>query len=627
MTVPTLTCEGAAPGVVVRTYRYAICGNLPGLDPARDGECVKRPLAARRDVPREVVEEMRRVHLLRNRLVEIWRAYDAQLEAIWLRYPEVRAAQERIDALKVAVEAARAQGVSAEETSMVRKELKEAIERLKLVKRGVYPVIKILRAEAKSAYTAAVAGTYREFAQDGGLYWGTYKDLLWSRHMPMVRKVSDQRKAGRKAQLRFRRWDGTERLAVVLQITSTSQRPRDPETLADAEGPWRNVFGLSPWIAPQTWQSMSRAEQRRATRGAVARFRIGSGPATAVVTLPVRIHRMLPAEATVVEAHLTRAKVTDGFECHLSVTVHLPAPGALVGGGRVAVHLGWRSLADGGLRVAVVAGAGRVPDALAGVVRDRGAWHEVVLPREWRARYERLAGVDSTRRLGFNAMRDWLVRWLASDGERRELLELAAGGSLEDLAQWRSPDRLRRVVAGLRCHFHVERHDAGPVTDVWDGAPQVTEAALRLIAWDRQDLHLHRWHGHGTAKVLGQRNDWWRQVASWVTRQAAVVVLDGWNLTDLAQRPGPGPENAQTRVANANRFMAAPGELRRYIEEAAERQGGAVEKTEFESSLPHIGCGGLLDGDKRKSAVMVGCAACGQVVDQDVNTLEHMMRA
>ena len=112
-------------------------------------------------------------------------------------------------------------------------------------------------------------------------------------------------------------------------------------------------------------------------------------------------------------------------------------------------------------------------------------------------------------------------------------------------------------------------------------------------------------------------------MAAWLAAQAGVVVLDSWPARQTI--PGASEEDTpRLRAARANAFVAAPGELRRYVTEAAGRRGAKVRSGPPQDAGIHYGCGGELPADERRQQVTVTCRACGHQVDQDRNMLEAM---
>jgi hypothetical protein len=303
---------------------------------------------------------------------------------------------------------------------------------------------------------------------------------------------------------------------------------------------------------------------------------------------------------------ITREKVAGHYRAWISVVARVPAPPVRTTGPAVAVHLGWRSLPDGALRVAAVGGIVAPPQQLADVARPRGAGCEIVVPASWRRLADRINTVRSRRATDLEQLRGWLVDWVATHPDAT--WELAA---VEDLRRWRSGD-FAALAVRLR-----------------DNPPsQLAEPAERLKAWRRHDRHLWEWEANERRQLLARRDDAWRRVAAWLTGRAARILTDSWPLTGLSAVPDVAePDDHQARAARANLVLAAPGTLRAAIENAAQARGVPVVARELTAAASHHACGQPFSASARMASVLVRCQQCGQEVDQDYNTLLHLLAA
>lgn len=580
------------PGTTMTVYRYAISGDLPDV----------------------AVDELRRAHVLRNKLTEVELAYQDAVAAAWAAHPEIAAAQERLgaagDLVAELLEKAKAHrqrergtrpdtGITTalKDARMIRKAAKEEIRGLKdryyagEVKPAILAASQARKEAVKAAYPEAIAG---------GLYWATFNDTA-EHHAVSVAQVAAKRRSGQPAQVRFRRWTGEGTLAVQLQ-RQAGEPARTPELIASGEGKWRNVATLGPWRDPAAFGAMPRGERRAAARGGTLTFRIGSGERAAQVTVPVVVHRMLPADADITGMRITRRILAGKPQCSVSVTARVPAAPERAEGPLVAVHSGWRAMGDGSLRVAVISGAGPVPADLAGAVRAHGGWAEVIVPASWRDVQANGEKVRSRRDQSLDALRARMLAWLAAHPEHRDAID--PDGTL---ARWKSPARFAALAIRLR-------------EQVPDGG---AELAGFLESWRKQDKHLWTWEANERDQLTGRRDETWRRAAAWITSAAAVVVMDEWDVAPLARRPDVSEEDdPQSRAARANRVLAAPAGLRAAIRNAAAGRGVAVAEADMGPAVHHA-CGTPLDAAARMESVMVWCGhpGCQVMVDQDRNAL------
>jgi transposase len=86
------------------------------------------------------------------------------------------------------------------------------------------------------------------------------------------------------------------------------------------------------------------------------------------------------------------------------------------------------------------------------------------------------------------------------------------------------------------------------------------------------------------------------------------------------------PDDQQARAARANLTLAAPGTLRSAIQNAAQARGVPVSAPRFAATTHHT-CGSPLDTSDRIASALVHCQHCDAQVDQDYNTVCHLLDA
>lgn len=566
------------------------------------------------DLPTEAIEELHRAHLLQNQLTETYKRYEERVQEIWKQFPELQRIEERFAALDAEltelVEAAKQQRIQARSTKIdgtlrdqiktKRAEIRELRAERRDAKTRTYLLAKPLLTDARNDRRAYTKSLYR-VSVDGGLYWANFNEVT-AHHETAIRQLSAARKAGKPADLRFRRWTGEGTLAVQLQ-RDAGRPQRTPALIASDRSPWRNVFSLSPAHDPAAWAEMTRGEQRRAARG-IARFRIGSGDTAKMIEMPVIVHRPIPPEADIAMVRITRRRLAGRFKCFVSVVVRLPSIPQRTEGQVVTLHAGWRSLGDGNIRVAVAAGVKAPPAELRDVVRSHDDWHEIVVPSSWGNVAANGEKLQSQRDSNLDAVRAALLEWLADHPQDDE--------NLAHVAKWRSPRRFVNLAMKWK-----------------DDPPEDSEEIMELLwAWKRQDRHLWEWQANERAQLVDHRTDTWRKVAAWLVQDAAVVVTDGWDMRALTTIPSvEDVDEYQARAARVNRAISAPGLLRERLSVTAVREGVRLIAPNSPISQTHYGCGGVFDPVERADQIMVHCPQCQQVVDQDYNALAHLRAA
>lgn len=572
-----------------------------------------------------LIEQLRLAHELRNDLVAMERRHEDAMRALWSGFATVNAIEHRITAAEALVvelaKRARAEH-SADRTTATRlstsAELREARAALTAARAErksaiaeVYPLakpkIEALRADRKTAIKAL----YTQYCAAGsgrGLYWATFNQVRLD-HDTAVKLVDRKRKQGLPAQLRFRRWTGEGSISVQLQ-RQAGDPARTPALLASGAGKWRNVFQLRPWLDPAEWVRTRRSKRDPRGYGEVL-WCLGGGR---LVTLPVRMHRMIPADADVAEAQLTRSRVGAQARLTLAVTVKLPDPDPVQDRPAVALHLGWRKREDGSTRVATWAAAASltVPEALADVIvaHGGGRWGEVITPARLTGA-GRPAQIAASRALALEPALRMLADWL---DEHPQACDERLTPAL--VRQWRSPQRLAALVLRWR----------------QEAPTDADELLAHLEAWRVQDRHVWSWEAHERQQLTACRDDAWRRVSAWLASCAGVLVVDDSDLADLRRRddeadtdpvlPGGAAQAARARAA-----LAAPGRLRLLAQQAATLAGVAV-RTVKAAGLTrlHRKCGHQAPADPRYAAsTVVTCPNCGNAYDQDYNAAMLML--
>lgn len=562
------------------------------------------------DLPEEGLRELRRTHELSNQLVELEKDHSERIAEAWRQHPELSRLEAAIDdatkEIDVVVEELRKYKQKTRNTKpspeikaaliAARRRRKAAKDAFREKKNLIYPVLKPELNKLTDQLRTEIKATYRP-AVDAGMYWANY-NATRDRHLVAVKAVKAARRAGQPSDLRFRRWTGEGTLVVQLQ-RQAGHPPRTPATIADESGRWHNVAQLTPAHDPEMWGKLSRAQQRRIRLGRL-KFRVGAGDEAGWVDLPVIVHRPIPPDADICMMEITRRRLGSRMLVHVSVVVRIPDVPARTEGNVVAMHIGWRALPDGEIRVAVLTGpATAVPEDIAGVVRRHGAWFEVVIPAWWRDQIDYVQSIASIRGKNLDGIKAWLLEWLVANPNH-------SIGGIETIDRWRSPARFAALTLRIRA----------------DDSLQI-EVREQLEAWRRQDRHLWDLEANLRDKVIARRNDAFAKVAAWALEDAAVLSVDSFKITALARRPDITQEDSEAhRRARANRVLAAPGILRGKMVDGSHKRGVYVQTVDGTIAATHARCGNTLERAEREESVMVRCPDCDKMVDQDANTLE-----
>lgn len=391
----------------------------------------------------------------------------------------------------------------------------------------------------------------------------------------------------------------------------------DGASLADPGGKWRSQLRLAPAL-PENFAELTRAEQKAIARTGVMAIRTGSGEHKATSEIPVTIHRRLPPKADVKYARATVERLGPDLLMFASFQVRVPAPPPQAGR-TVCMHTGWRALPDGSLRVAVIAGAGKLPAGLAAaaaagqekmngtLVRQQGFW-ELRIPAAWRDESEKIAKLRSRRDLDRDALREQVAVWLE---QHPGMLGGENVPSPAEVRQWRDGRRL--VHLGRDCREGMRGAAAAELGDL-------------IMAWHDRDIPAWRTEARRRQRLISRRNDLYAQVAAWMCRGAGEVRLDDFDMAEPARRPGPEEDDdVQAAAARANKVLAAPATLRQRAVITAALAGVRVTMHKpGAGGQVHIGCGEELPAEERRRSLVVRCLRCGASVDQDANMLALM---
>lgn len=666
------------PDGTVLVYRYRLLGDLP--------EPVKAELRLRHDLANRLVKAWKDY---RSAVAAAWeedpevgpvlaaqrkaqeKADEARAAAAKaaqkLGYAKQRGIPSRVTAAKAAA------GTAREAKREAIAELKTAKEKAREIKGLRLNAAERLMNAAKNAYDEEIKGTYAWYREQGG-YWANWADTT-RYHRAAEERVKAARAQNQPADLQFRRWDGTGTVTVQLQrqtgVTAelraevasrkaagespktigaglgmsamtvarmkpdgpvtAGDPPRSPAMLASPESKWRNVLSVS--ALPGDFTQLPRGERRAAARTGMVCFRTGSEENRAVSQMRAVIHRPMRPDADITYARITVSRRGPDLEAHLTLTARVPAP-ARQHGRLAAVHAGWRVLEDGSLRVAVISGAGPLPRSLAepagpggkasaldGCVRLRDGIAEVILPKAWRDEQDHAEALrsarDKQRDAAIAAAAGWLETHPQPEPDPGRTPRLFASGPAgpeplpapHAVRRWRSAGRLGAL--GRRCRDGLHGEAAKELGDL-------------IGEWSGPDQDAWRAEAKARANLIARRDDLYGRIAAWLADGAGEIRVDEWSMRDVARKPKED-DDPQAKAARANRFLAAPGELRSRVRFTAALAGVTVTDWEPDGAgKTHHGCGGILDPDERRRAVTVRCGSCAALVDQDLNMLAAM---
>lgn len=489
--------------------------------------------------------------------------------ALWNALTEIeRGRRERLDAMIVAAMATIpaetiTPGDEAAETRAAR-EHRRAAARLPETRAA-------LKALDQECYEAAKAARHELVAT--GLYWPNYLDV--ERHFQTASKRPDAP--------RFHRFDPREG-RVAFPFTNGC-----PVSLLLAGGDSRaRLEPLAPWS--------ERVGPRHGEQTRLLRLRVGMEARAPVwLALPIFVHRPLPETGILREIAVNWRRRGTKVVWSVTMVVEDPTavlPEAMPSGPAVAVDLCWRQRPNGGIRAAYWVG-------------EDGGEGEVLLPDSWLAAMDRVEGLRGTRDKHLNAVRAALIAWIdAAPGVPEWLREPRRW-----MHQWHAAARFAALVLRWRDQ-RFPGDDAG--------------YAL-LEEWRKRDKHLAEWEANLRDNLLGERRERYRLLAATLSRRYERVIVEEFDLYEVAQEPGRREVPAPVRH---QRVLVAPSLVRAALVNAFTRDHGAAAVLKVPAAYTTLACHvcGAIDRDWDPAATLMHqCPTCGAVWDQDAGACRNLL--
>jgi hypothetical protein len=555
-----------------------------------------------------VREQLRLAAAYRNTLVEIERArraavrpYETAQAAIPQLMAAVVAAQTELDAALLAIRSARAASRSRSETVPMRERCTVARE----ARRQARAALAQARRDAKEDPDPAVqaekdrihnlaAGLQRGAREISGLYWGTYQLVEQAAgdsfsDLPMFRNGTEPNDPG------FVRFRGEGSLGVQIQIDKCAACKARDALVPPAEG--KRVLEPCPhsrWYMDrfEGESNFLRIEQEPGRRDRILHMRIGSDATGGPIWGSWRMapDRPFPPGSVLKRASVRVRKVGPREVWSVQFTIETPAVQWVAQNDkRVAVDVGWRQFPDGSIRAAYALGSD-------------GQEFDLRLPRFIDA-LGRVEGLQRVRDSNFNTARRALV-----DVLRGLTLPEWLTRATETLPHWRSPARL-----GALCRRWAHNRFEGDAA-VFD----------QLEAWRYHDYHLWSYESDEREKHLNRRRDTYRVWARQLARSYQTLVLEDFDLRDVAVIPQADSEETTIEQARANRQRTAVSELRLALINAFGKANtekvSAVDSTHICHVHPELGA------EEFDAAAEVDHTwACGCVWDQDLNACHILL--
>lgn len=488
-------------------------------------------------------------------------------------------------------------------------ELNAEIKAIRKERGAAKKVLRAARVEAKDVAKSDVIttrfNTERKKIRSGyvknGLYWGTYQSVDESVNQANSTTNLYDLDAVTPKDPRYPNWNGSGRVSVHIQgrvltaaevLAGTSlylQINRVPDLFLEARGRGKKRCGGGTGRAEfgQLW------------------LRVGSDPEDNKIPIwgvwPIKLHRPLPSSARIKAASVTLRYVGPRPVWTAEITVEeQDAVKEPCGNGTVAIDLGWSQQPNGVIRTAYwrnSEGQHGSFDLSAGLVSA------LRYAEELQATRDKLRDVMVEKLIQHLGSK--MPKWLRDCTGKRGVDTPTLAEAQAMLRKWRSAARWWRISEDPR----------------WGkkGCPDL------LTLWVIKDKHLWEWERNQSEKAHNRRKDEYRVWAAQLTRRYSTVVVEAevkqrrgtsvpMDLSKLARRPKP-EDKAENETARSNRQIAAPGELRLAILQAAKARGCKVALEPAQDTTrecPFKDCRHVDTYEASKISERPACSKCGR---------------
>lgn len=481
-----------------------------------------------------VRDQMHAAHAYRNKLTEIERERRAAHRAALSEYKDVSELEASAeDAEKAECDAINAASAYRAEhkTRKLSEEIAKKLSEARAAKREIVKLLRTRRAEVRTALAPKLDTINEEAAQKQrdaraacGVYWGTY--LL----------IEDAAQAARKAPMfdglepndpRFVCWTGEGQVGVQIQGGMSS---------GDLFGNDTRIR-IDP-VDEAAWWSPSRSERRKKSRTTL-HLRVGSeGRDPIWASWPMIMHRPLPKNSVIKRVNVSLRRIGPREQWSVELTVADETELPKLGTGAVAVDLGWRVIGEE-IRVAYWRA-------------ENGESGELRLPADLISGLHKPETLRATRDKAFNEMRDVVAKWLKENDAPEETTEKA-----KFIVQWRSQARLAALT-----RYWTEHRFAGD-----------EEIYPKLEAWRYHDYHLWEWECSKRKKTILRRREIYRVFAAQLANRYRTLIIEDFDLREMAKLPKPNDESSQNQTARSNRQLASTSTLRAALVQAFAKTG------------------------------------------------------
>ena len=471
------------------------------------------------------------------------------------------------------------------DTSLLDRTVKDLAEQIKALRLGLKPLRKASRGkneEALESLEASRREAVKQARNSSGLWWGNYNAVVATYDIARVRGMKEGRG------LKFHRFDGSGRFTCQIQ---------GGMSVADLFG-GKAIVAVDP-VSGRAFFHPSRGERRRLQRTilkfTIYTFRNEAGcRQRRTISFPMIMHRPIPDDATIKTVTVKRVRVGTEYRWAVTFTCvtedreKIHHPGESICG----IDVGWRTLGEIGVRVATIAGNG-------------GTMDEIVLPSSLIAKFDHVDNIKSRLDKHLNNIHLWLKTLIAEDLPKNLREEW---GKIK-----KAPKISAARVAMLSLRWRDEHGDYNPYR--WK----------KLEIWRKKDKYFRLEMDNLRENAIAQRTDIYRNVASRIAHQYALIGVEDFDLRQIARLETiEGEDNTLSQGARRLRQRVAISDFRNWLTIQTEKTGSEIFRVQGKTSLIHHRCGQEIK-PMDKSSIRWRCQRCDEFVDQDENAAQNIL--
>ena len=510
----------------------------------------------------EVLDIVYQRHAYKNQIIENDRARRKEVSAaIEKEFPLVGEWQTHIDELSIQIDEVRQQIKDVKKKARKSVKTPELSAKVKglIAERKELNSVKPTQKEMYSCKAVkAIEEKYivikKKSRADSNLYWGSYGSA--------EDDLRDIRK-GKPAD--FQRFNKAGCISVQVQ------KPNSLEQVLAGENSHCQIL-----------PHPKNADSKNSGRLRILKIRI-SRDQTEFAYIPFIFHRPLPVDCNISWAKVFYKTVGTRREWNVQFSLNRPVWPRHNGEGKIAIDIGWRKQADGGVRIAYWSDSHR-----------HGA---IIIPADQIARLNKADDIRSTCDTNFNTCIKNLVQW------KEELLNQPDWfvEQTARLSQWKSQARLAKVVGYWRSHR-------------FEGD---TEAFGACDAWRKHDKHLLNWETGCRERFYNWRNNFYRELARNMADKYACVILEDFDTHKAVQKAKPEEEETKN-YGRSNKQKVAVSTFLGYLIEVMDH---VKIKPEYTSKQCH-NCGHICNLEAEPEFT---CPKCSLTWDRDYNASVNIL--